>query len=357
LRILELQKDMATMKADVPVQKALAKEHLKVGKLLIEEINYENQKILLLLTKKCLDLTTTEKLKELKKLTHPSQLPDLQPSSTTFSRIHYYGAKFIYELFSMNNIKQRDFYAKKILNIYKESDFIFSNKRSVVISEYFNSLIFLTESDVKEIDIDDIINNLAIKSDSMIYMLYGYTISNCTYHHNEEQGKAIIHKMTKENVIDNFPINKKIFFYYKIILFYGAFGHWKEANVWFKRLCTIKRPKVERHLQVKIRLYSLMINYEINEDTDIHIRSVQKYLKRNNLYTDIEKNILEAFSQLDQAHLYSDKIKIWTALYDTLVSIQSLGTHIPVTLELWCTSKIEDITIAKVILRRIAAAG
>lgn len=352
LQIIQLQKDMASMRGDVPVAKALAEERLTVSKQFMEEINYEHQRDLSMLTRTSLDLTKAEKLKKLKKLTNPPQLPDLQPSSTAFSKLNYHDAKFIYELSAVNE-EQLAFYAKKILNIYKECDFVFSNKHHNITSLYFYVLFYLRKNNAEKLDIDDIINNLPVKSDSMIYAVYSYFLLNCVISNPDEvQGEAIIHKMTVERDINRIYIHRQIFCIYLITVFYGNFGHWKKADIWFKRLCAIKRPKIFRYIQIKIRIYSLIINYELDEDADIHIQSVKKYLKRNKLYSDIEKNILEAFNQLDQTYLHRDKIKIWTKLLHLLDDVLAKKLHIAsVELKRWCTSKIEGITIAEVIRR------
>jgi len=294
LQIIQLQKDMAAMRADIPTGKILVEERLMVSKQFTEEINYEYQRDSAMMVRTNLELTKTEKIKELEKLTSAPQLPDLQPSSTAFSKLNYYDAKFIYKLTSGNR-EELTSYARKILDIYKESNFVFLNKHHNITSLYFYVLFYLRKDNAEKLDIDEMVNNLPVKSESMIYAVYNYALLSCVNNNPDEvQGKAIIHKMTVERNLNKIYIHRQIFCIYLITVFYGTFDHWKKADIWFKRLCTIKRPKVSRHLQVKIRFYSLMISYEIDEDLDIHIQSLKKYLKRNKLYSDIEKNILEA---------------------------------------------------------------
>jgi len=349
LQIIQLRKNAAFARVDSLSFEALNGEQSDVLERFLEETNYEYKREKVLEIRNSISLTKTEKLEQLAALSSPPMLPDLSASSTALSKIHYYAANFIYREFIEDEQRISD--AEKILEICQNSTFLSNLNR--VASTYAYMFSYLNRVNGRKMGLIDIFDNLPIKNKNILYFICGYDLQDCiNYYLDKTKGEAIIHTITTNNYINKVHSHKQIRLVYLIMEFYGTFEDWEKADIWFKRLSSIKRPNIQRFVQVRSRIYSLAIGYEVDEkDLDIHIQSVQKYLKRNNVYSKLERNILEIFNKLYEAYQHHDRVKIWKELYD-LLQTSARQVHIPsVELKRWCKSKIDGITIAEAIRR------
>ena len=352
LEITQLQKDVALARTDVLFSRALTQERTSILKQLIEQTDYELKREKVIITINSIDMTREEKIRNLETFSDPPMLPALSASSTVLSKIDYHCIKFICQEFFGD--EQRIFHAKKLLEICQ--NVIYTNDSNWIIYVYVYMLSYSKKVSGKEINLSEVLNNIPVKNDGMLYFLYAHDIQKYTqYAPDKVRGEAIIEKIKAKNYISHVHIYGQIRLIYMIMCFYGTFDNWQQADIWFRELSSIRRPGIQRSVQVCARVYSLMIRYEMDDvDADIHIQSVQKYLKRNKLYSELEKNILEIFNRLYEATLPNDKVVLWKELYDIL-DASTNQVHIPfVELKQWCKSKINGINIAELIGRKQA---
>jgi|GEM_PF-2253770 len=281
-------------------------------------------------------------------------------SSSVAARISYYRIKFRYHLEIKKDRAQAYFYVSKIVQLFEQHNFIFTNEGWIAI--YLIALFWqrkLGNESNHVLDFIKIIENLQLRSPHTIYAAYSFGLSDCQRNLKQEDGGLIIKKMVEDQYIFTLKLHEKLPLFRNIIIFYSTFGEWEKARSWLNEILSIKRPTIRKEIQIKLRFWLLVIAYEQTPDElDKHIQSVQKYLKRAKHNSDIQQYILGAFNELDQAVRYTEKKIIWEKLYDVLKekTLNSIITDIPVNqLQLWCESKIERTTIAEVMKQRMAA--
>ncbi len=358
LQAIQIEKNLASVKGDIERLKALNEEQIEAKKQLIVEINSEH---LLSNVEEIISMNPTmektERLQRLEELIASPMSQSIMGTSTIFSKINYWAAKFLYE--KLLNEGRQIIYAEKIIEVCQKQHFVFLNSSFSTAGIFLFLAVHLKRNIGKELNFIDIINNLPTESDHTIYSLYGFILENSTIHPNDKtQALDIIHKITNEENISKLYIHIQIWLIYLIMTFYGTFDNWEEANNWFKQLSSIKRSTVRKNLQIKARVYSLIINYEVNnKDSDIHIQSVRRYLRRNQYYSDTEKYILDIFNELFWANRHQDKIEIWRKFHSFIENTPKLNdVYIPVAeLKVWCKSKIEGTTVVELLNRKVTA--
>ena len=137
--------------------------------------------------------------------------------------------------------------------------------------------------------------------------------------------------------------------------FYGTFGEWEKAQLWLNRTISDKRSGRRQYEKFWVRFYSLIIYYELDmNDFDIHVQSVQKYLQRNNGYSDIAKKITYKILEVYSAGYKKERLVLWKELYTILQDESILVDRFSIPLEelkQWCKSKIEGVSIAEIVRR------
>lgn len=354
LEIIRWEKIIADKMGKYDAYELLIEEQISVREKLNNEMDYVElvDKIVIILIKDG-SLAKPENHLQIEQLSNSSLIEKYPTSSSTLSQISYHRVKFRYNFHVKKNKEKAYSHVVQIVQLFDKNSFLLMKEG--MIGVYLIALFWqkeLSDNPNQVLDFTQIIENLPLQSPHTIYAAYIFGLSDCKRNLNQTAGELIIKKIETENYISKIKLLQQLPLFYNIIVFYGAFGEWEKAQIWLNKILAIKRPTVRKDVQIKARFWLLVISYErkLNE-LDKHIQSVQKYLKRANLQSNIQQHILQAFDNLDQATHDTERKVIWEKLHNTLgeQSNNLVTTNIPIhQLQLWCQSKIKHTTIAEV---------
>lgn len=136
------------------------------------------------------------------------------------------------------------------------------------------------------------------------------------------------------------------------------FSEWENAYYWLNKILEYRKKDVSKFIQFQARLLKCIIATEYHEiDLTSHLQATYKYYKSNQIDNEITKQILNYFKKIDRAECNEKRIiiqKLNSYVKATLGKLALEKTPPPLdldTLELWTRSKINNVTMAELIIR------
>lgn len=301
-------------------------------------------------------LVKSESRERIRQLASSPHLPDLLKSSSMVAKVNYHLIKYQYGI-TLNDEEKSVFHARQAVQLINENNFVFTARTHLMIYIYFFFLLKLEKYKQpfrKHLNMVEMIDNIPVESHYDLCFAYGFSLEYCILRLDKVQGELLISKMDTEGyTFQNHYNQNQLLILYQIMIFYGTFDEWEKAQLWFNQIVSIKRLGIRRNTKIKARFYSLIICYELGvDDFKTHLQSVQKYLQRNDRYTQTEREIIQNIADVQEAVRGRERLTILKRLYKLLEDKSNLlnEIHIPILqLKQWCKSKIEDISIAEVI--------
>jgi len=332
----------------------LIKEENEVRRAYKEEIYFYNIKASLnALLLKDIRLSTPKNKKKFNKLASKKRLQrNIEPVSIK-SKINYYHVKArIAECKGAYELAYQ--MAKKIMTVF-ENNTTFKQEH---LGWYYKNICLLC-------DICNVSNRISeiphlielIGTDNQyfkIVCLHGlmYSIQNL----DEEKGNDYLNRI--EEIIKKnkhqIRAGRQLTIFYNGAVFLSLYGRWSDMYFWIQKITNFQHTDDRRDLQFGARILSLFNCFELKPfEMDKQIQAVTHYFTRNNQYSETNKYIIQSFRHLLRAIDRKAMLPVWKDLRDYLntraissnKSTQQLGVG---ELSIWCTSKIENISMAEV---------
>jgi len=330
----------------------LIEEEQQVKVNLLEEMNYFNLRAeIYTIIIKDNRLNNPENKEKFEQLISTNLLFNNEPTSIK-SKIDYYLIKA--RIAKYNGDKEGAYcMANKLFNVFINNP----KYKNEYVDRYKKSLCFICNICNFSGRIEEIPVLLELIGDDNQYFkavcLYGILYSIIKLDKN--RGTNYLDKI--KNMINNGDCEIRpggqLEIFYNGAVFWSLFSDWKEMDYWIQKILYSKRNDDRRDIQYCARILTLINQFELKaDDMDNQIQKVVKYFARHDKYTKTIKHIIQAFRDLYKAVNRKDMIPIWTDLKDYLntkvedtnVATQQLGLG---ELSLWCTSKIENITMGE----------
>jgi len=335
----------------------LDEELLKTKEKLSQQIDYEYIKFQMSrATLKDRFLSKPETRERIRQLTASPCLTDLSASSSVITKLYYHTIKSDCS-FTFEDKENYIFHIREIVRLISENRFILTILPKTSITFYFFYILYLERANQpfqKDMDILDVIENTPTNSYYELYLTYGRGVEYCTLKLDKIRGELLISKI---DVAKDILINKMsrlwLWACCQIMIFYGTFGEWGQAQIRLNIILSDKRSGYLDYAKFRARFYSLIIYYELDiNDFKTHLQSVRKYLQRYDGYNQLARKIIQNLSHISEITQEKKKRVLWKKLYHALQDEANPTDefHIPINeLKQWCKSKIESITIVEVI--------
>ena len=219
-------------------------------------------------------------------------------------------------------------------------------------------MVFLSQ--LEEITLE---KQIAINENTLLLSrlyLYLNKINLCYLKGNFQKGVFLIPELLY--FIKNHPLkidkHHVLLFYYKIACLYFGVQDYKNALLYLEKIIFQNDVKIREDLSCYARILYLITHYEMGEDAHIDelIKTTYKFLmKMNNLYK-VQQKIIEFLKNLTK--IYPNQLRqAFIVLHKELKKFESHPYEKRAFLYLdilsWLESHIENISISKVIQRKI----
>jgi len=310
--------------------------------------------ILLLNDRALVKTKSKEKFKELFK---SKLLSETNTPVTVRAKLEFYYTQCLF-FRKQNNLEKVHFYYVKIIDLFNNNSFLFQRKENGAVfvkMVYWEKGIALKlgiPSHTKSIDIEAQIPNPTLM---VTYNINLQELTYCVRTLNKQGGEKQI-----EIALNNWEGYSKYIketrlaaFSNTIMVFYGIFEEWKQAEYWLQRVLSVTRVSDRKDVQLAARIWQLIISYELEPyELDKHTQSAFKFFVRNECYFEFEEQVIRLFRSLYKAVTKQEKVTAFQDMlffFDRMNQADAEYKRGAANLKMWCESRATQTSIPELI--------